>query len=71
MSPLELGRVYLGADLYSKAAPSAEACARICAREPRCRAMTYIKSQQLCWVKHTANPGPGDVGDMVSAVKRE
>ena len=71
MAPLEPGRVYLAADLYSKAAPSAEACARICAREPRCKAMTYIKDQQLCWIKHTANAGPGNVDGMVSAVKRE
>ena len=47
---------------------SAAACAARCARDARCNAMTFIKDQQMCWLKRErgeAQPANG----MVSAVK--
>lgn len=69
MGPLVPGLVYLQGDYRSAPSSSAAACAALCAGEPECRAMTFIISQQLCWLKNTV-PATASSGDMVSAVKK-
>lgn len=68
MGPLEEGKAYLGADLYSQAANSADECAVICRNDDRCKAMTFIKSQRKCWIKDSAQDSTSN-GDMISAKK--
>ena len=69
MGPLVPGLVYLQGDYRKAPASSAEACASLCASEPQCRAMTFIISQQLCWLKNTV-PATATSSDMISAAKR-
>ena len=70
MGPLQDGLAYLQADLYSRRTASAEECSNLCAADSQCKAMTFIKSQGLCWIKG-AVPQSASTSDMVSAVKVE
>jgi len=70
MGPLVRGLVYLQADYRSAPTSSAEACAALCDREPQCRAMTFIISQQLCWLKSSV-PATATSNDMISASKNK
>ena len=70
MGPLVPGLVYLQGDYRDELVGSAEACATLCANEPQCRAMTFIISQQRCWLKNTV-PATATSGDMISAVKEQ
>jgi len=60
MGSLEPGISYNQGDLYDRPAPSAAACSAICYNDDRCIAMTWIESQQRCWIKSyfTGNIGP-------------
>src|SRR6266545_3523108 len=69
MGPLEYGKAYLQADIYSKPSGSPEECATLCKNDVRCKAMTYIKSQRLCWIKN-AVPAAASSPDMISAAKQ-
>ncbi len=69
MSGLESGRSYNQGDIYSRKADSPLKCAEICLDEPRCKAMTYIKSQRLCWIKDRLTGRRGRSSDMISALK--
>ena len=69
MGPLEPGISYNQGDLYDRPASSAEECARLCYNDDRCRAMTFIISQQRCWIKNQVNPAAAS-SDMVSARKQ-
>jgi hypothetical protein len=69
MGPLTEGIAYLQSDLYSSHTKSAQGCAAICASDQRCRAMTFVKSQHLCWIKN-AVPASAPSSDMISAVKQ-
>jgi len=68
MGPLERGVSYSGGDLYDRPASSAEQCVQLCRNDDRCRAITFIISQQRCWVKGSINP-PQQSSDMISARK--
>ena len=68
MGPLLYGVAYLQADIYSRPSSSAEECATFCGDEEKCKAMTYIRSQRLCWLKDSV-PATASSNDMVSAVK--
>lgn len=68
MSGLKDGEAYLQADIYSRATDSAVECAEICRSDSRCMAMTFIKSQKLCWIKGSV-PATAASSDMVSARK--
>lgn len=68
MGPLVPDLVYLQGDYRDAFASSAEACRALCASEPRCEAMTFIKSQLRCWLKDRV-PGTASSTDMISAVK--
>lgn len=70
MGALEAGISYSGGDLYDRQVSSAEECVTLCANDDRCRAVTFIISQQRCWVKGSINP-PQPSGDMVSARKND
>jgi len=48
---------------------SAADCASLCAREPKCNAMTFIPDQQMCWLKEQRGEAQAANG-MISAVKR-
>lgn len=71
MGALQYDKAFIGGDLDSKGKPaaSAEDCSSLCMSDERCHAMTYIKSQQLCWLKHSADGGSAQTADMISAVK--
>ena len=69
MGALEHGISYSGGDLYDRPAASAEQCAQLCANDDRCRAVTFIISQQRCWIKGAINPTQQSP-DMVSARKQ-
>jgi len=72
MGPLEPGVDYAHSDINPKgwsSVASAEACSYMCYARPDCKAMTYVVSNQSCWLKH-AVPAPGKEADMISAVKR-
>jgi hypothetical protein len=69
MGPLMPGLVYLQGDYRSEVVGSAEACSALCAQEAQCRAMTFIISQQRCWLKDTVPP-TAESGDMISAAKQ-
>jgi hypothetical protein len=66
MGPLEDGISYNQGDLYDRASGSPEDCANFCYNDDRCIAMTYVKSQQRCWIKSSIGP-VGKSPDMVSA----
>ena len=68
MGALEHGVSYSGGDLYDRPAGSAEQCVTLCANDDRCRAVTFIISQQRCWIKDRIND-PQQSGDMISARK--
>lgn len=69
MSALEYDKAYLQGDIYSKPSVSAEDCSTLCLNEEKCKAMTYIKSQQLCWIKGAVQ-GSASTSDMISAFKQ-
>lgn len=69
MGPLKPGVSFLQGDIYSRQARSAEECAELCEQEMRCRAMTFIISQQRCWIKDRIRPTALS-SDMVSATKQ-
>lgn len=69
MGPLVPGLVYLQGDYRSEPVASAEQCSALCAQEAQCRAVTFIISQRLCWLKNTV-PGTATSSDMISAAKR-
>lgn len=68
MGPLVNGLAYLQGDYRSAPVSSAAECSALCAREAQCEAMTFIISQQLCWLKNTVPPTASSP-DMISAVK--
>jgi hypothetical protein len=68
MGELVDGLAYLQADIYSQASNSAADCAEVCRSDSRCQAMTFIKSQRLCWIKGSV-PATAPSSDMVSAAK--
>jgi hypothetical protein len=68
MGPLEAGISYNQGDIYDNPAESAQDCAKMCADDNRCLAVTYIISQKRCWVKNkTLSIGASP--DMVSSRK--
>jgi hypothetical protein len=69
MSGLEYGWSYNQGDLYSTRANTALQCANVCLRDQRCKAMTWVGDQKLCWIKNTITGNRGQSGDMVSAIK--
>jgi PAN domain len=69
MGPLEFDKAYLQGDLYSRPATSAADCSVLCLNDKECKAMTYIKSQQLCWIKGEVR-GSAVTSDMISATKQ-
>ncbi|MEJ0087935.1 MAG: PAN domain-containing protein [Pseudomonadota bacterium] len=66
MGPLENGISYNQGDLYDQPSSSAEQCSNICYNDNRCVAVTFIKSQQRCWVKNKIGT-PMQSSDMISA----
>lgn len=71
MGQFEQGADFNGGDLYSRPASSAAQCAGICTGDVRCRAMTYIPSQNLCWIKDRLTSfNPQANGEMVTAARR-
>jgi hypothetical protein len=68
MGPLKPGVAFRQGDIYSRPAASAEECAKLCEQDTRCRSMTYIISQQRCWIKNRVPP-TAQSRDMVSAIK--
>lgn len=72
MGPLQPGVDYAHSDLYPKgwrSVASAEACSYMCYARPDCKAMTYVVSEQSCWLKSEL-PAPKQEADMISAVKQ-
>lgn len=69
MSGLESGWSYNQGDIYSRKTTSPLECAEICLNDPKCKAMTHIKSQKLCWIKDRLTGRRGRSSDMTSAVK--
>jgi hypothetical protein len=69
MGPLEYNRSYSGADYRDARASTAAECAKFCAREPRCQAMTFIPDQSRCWLKSSVPMWQAAPG-MISALKR-
>ena len=68
MGPLEPGISYSQGDIYDRPAGSPEECVQLCSNDDRCRAVTYIISQQRCWLKDRVNPAQLS-SDMISAKK--
>ena len=68
MGPLEVGISYNQGDMYDNPAASAQDCAKMCADDDRCLAVTYIVSQKRCWVKNTILSA-GASPDMISSRK--
>ena len=68
MGKLMDGVAYLHADIYSRSTATAADCSELCRSDPNCRAMTFVKSQRLCWIKNSV-PGTTSSPDMVSAAK--
>ena len=66
MGSLEPGISYNQGDLYDRPSPTAQQCASLCYNDNRCIAMTFIPSQQRCWIKGSIGP-IGRSNDMVSA----
>lgn len=69
MGPLQRGISYNQGDIYDRPATSAEECSRLCYNDNRCKAMTFIISQQRCWIKDRVNP-TAQSSDMISAVRQ-
>ena len=70
MGALEQGVSYSGGDIYDRPASSAEQCATLCANDDRCRAVTFIISQQRCWLKGSITSAQYS-NDMISARKHD
>jgi hypothetical protein len=70
MGPLERGISYSGGDMYDRPSQSPEECSKLCFNDDRCRAATFIISQQRCWLKNQVN-APQQSSDMVSARKQD
>lgn len=72
MGALQYDKAFIGRDLSSSGTPasSPEDCSNLCMNDDRCHAMTYIKSQQLCWLKSSSDGGSAQTSDMISAVKQ-
>ena len=68
MGPLEVGISYNQGDIYDNPAQSAQECAKMCADDDRCLAVTYIISQKRCWVKNKTL-SVGSSPDMISSRK--
>ena len=70
MRPLELdiNRQGFDFDAFGQPAGNAEICAEKCRIEPRCVAMTFVKSTGICWLKTKAPPVSSNT-DMISALK--
>jgi hypothetical protein len=68
MGPLEPGISYSQGDMYDRPAASAEECVQLCTNDNRCRAVTFIISQQRCWLKDRVNASQPS-SDMISARK--
>ena len=68
MGSLEPGISYSGGDIYDRPSHSPEECSNLCDNDDRCRAVTFIISQQRCWIKDRIN-APEHSSDMVSARK--
>jgi hypothetical protein len=70
MGGLQDNLAFVHSDIESdgRHASSAAVCSLDCQFNPRCRAMTFIKSQQTCWLKDSV-PSTAASSDMVSAVK--
>ena len=69
MSPLLLSQGYkAGHDYTSAPAVSAYQCQVLCSGAPRCKAMTWIDSQKLCWLKDALSP-LAPTSDMTSSRK--
>lgn len=68
MGPLEEGISYNQGDLYDRPSSSAQECTQLCYNDDRCVAVTFIKSQQRCWIKSSLGP-IGRSSDMVSSRK--
>lgn len=58
-----------GSDYHHEKLPHAANCARLCDRDYRCRAFSYNKDQQLCWLKDSV-PRAKHHDPSVSGVKR-
>jgi hypothetical protein len=72
MGPLQPGVDFGHSDLNKKgwsSVPSAEVCSFMCYARPDCKAMSYVVSNQSCWLKSEV-PAPGKEADMISAVKQ-
>ena len=68
MGPLEEGISYTQGDMYDQPAASPQDCQVLCSNDDRCVAVTFVKSQQRCWVKNAIGP-IGRSSDMVSSRK--
>ncbi len=69
MGPLESGVSYSGGDIYDRPTHSPEECSKLCDNDDRCIAVTFIISQQRCWLKNKVN-APQQSSDVVSAQKQ-
>jgi len=69
MGALEHGISYNGGDIYDRPAATPEACVQLCANDDRCRAVTFIISQNRCWVKDRVNASASS-SDMISSRKQ-
>jgi len=72
MGPLQPGVDFGHSDINPKgwsSVPSAEICSYMCYARDDCKAMSYVISNQSCWLKY-AVPAPGKEADMISAVKQ-
>jgi hypothetical protein len=70
MGALQPGTSYNQGDIYDRPASSAEECSTMCYNDNRCRAMTFIISQQRCWIKDKVTGDVGHSPDMVSALRQ-
>jgi hypothetical protein len=69
MGPLQPGISYNQGDLYDRPASSPQQCSQLCYNDDRCRAVTFVISQQRCWIKDRVNPTSSSP-DMISALKQ-
>ena len=68
---LEDGFDFKGADIDSEyGVTSASACSKACERHPRCLALTYVKSEEVCWFKgegYISKSNPNTVSGTINA----
>ncbi|MEJ8858275.1 PAN domain-containing protein [Variovorax robiniae] len=69
MGPLERGVSYNQGDYANRDAKSPEACSELCGNDARCVAMSFIPSQQRCWLKDRLTGNVAKSVDMISARK--